>query len=192
MYPDRIQWEIKYYRNLTFPRNSNLIQCNKCEATESIILPDFIDHLREIHKITEITHHPDHNFLLRNFEICDEEFTAKCITCKSSINYKMYGVYLLKNHFEIYHGNSSDIYNTIVKTESGRDMLDKYFILGSEASCTKCYRKINMTDSELFTERKLEELLEHYFFHRYKEKCFIFVKTRENRFCFTYFVLIIS
>jgi len=52
-----------------------------------VIIPDFIDHLREIHNITEIT---DHDILVREFTIREEEFTAECRTCNSSIDYEMY------------------------------------------------------------------------------------------------------
>jgi len=180
IYTDRIQWERKYYKDLTAPHHSNIVECILCEAIESVIIPDFIDHLRCVHKIREIIHHPDHDILLQKFTIDEEEFTAECRICNSSIDYKMYGVYLLKNHLEIYHGNSSHIYKTITNTESGRDTLDKYIITGSKAMCPKCDLKINMADSDLFTEIKLEELLEHYFGHRFEEKCFRFVKTRKN------------
>jgi len=114
-----------------------------------VIIPDFIDYLREIHNITEIT---DHDILVREFTIREEEFTTECRTCNSSIDYKMYGVYLLKNHLEIYHGNSSHIYKIIAKTESGRYVLDEYIIKGSEATCTKCNRKINMENSDILNE----------------------------------------
>jgi len=168
-YRDRIQWERKYYKNFTAPWHSNIIRCKLCKKTESVIIPDFIDHLRCVHGKTEILDYLNDDILLQNFTIDEEEFTAECRICDSSIDYKMYGMYLLKNHFEIYHGNSSNIYKTIVKTKSGRDTLDKYIITGSEASCPKCYLKIDMEDLDFFTEVKLQNLLEHYYCHRYKK-----------------------
>jgi len=186
MYPDRMQWERKYFKDLTA---QNIVECRLCEnrRTENVIISDFIEHLRSVHNIREVFDHPDHGTLLREFTINGEEFTAMCGTCNSLIDYRMYGVYLLKNHLEIYHGNSSRIYKKIANIESGRYTLDKYIIMGSEAMCTKCDQKINMADADLLTEIKLEELLEHYFSHRYEDKCFIFAKTRKNRFCFTCF-----
>jgi len=154
-------------------------------------MPDFKDHLREFHNITEITHHPDRDILLREFTIREEEFTAECRTCNSSINYILYGVYLLKNHLEIYHGNSSDVYKTLAETEAGRALLKKYIITGSEVTCPKCDLQINMADSN-FGLRNERKLYEHYFSHGYEEKCFIYAKTCKNRFCFTLFVPIIS
>jgi len=59
---------------------------------------------------------------------------------------------------------------------------------GIKATCLKCEIKIDMTHAETRPAEKVKELLDHYFSHRYKEKCFIFVTRRENRFCFTCFV----
>jgi len=186
IYLDRIQWERKYYRDLTTPYRSSIIECKLCKANGSVIISDFIDHLREIHNITEIT---DYDILVQEFTIREEEFTAECRICNSSIDYEMYGVYLLKNHWEIYHGNSSHIYKTIAETECGRDVLDEYIIMGSEATCTKCDRKMNMGNSDSLNAVKL---FGHFLSHGYEEKCFIFAKTCKNRFCFTWFVSIIS
>jgi len=190
-YSDRFQWERKYCKYLT---PSSIVECRLCEnlSTGKTIISDFTDHLRVVHNIREIFDHPDHGTLLQEFTINEEECTAVCKICNSSINYIMYGVYLLKNHLELYHGNSSHIYKTIATTESGRDTLDKYIIKGSEATCPKCYQKINMADADLLTKIKLEELIEHYFCHKYEKKCFIFAKTCKNRFCFTCFIPIIS
>jgi len=190
MYSNRIRWERKYYKDLTA---QNIVECRLCEKPRiENVISDFIDHLRSVHNVREIFDHPDHCTLLREFTINEEEFTAVCKICNSSIDYRMYGVYLLKNHLEMYHGNSSHIYKTIANIQSGHDTLDKYIIIGSEATCPKCDKKINMADADLLTEIKLEELLEHYFSHTYEEKCFIFAKTCENRFCFTCFIPIIS
>jgi len=103
-------------------------------------------------------------------------------------------MYLLKNHVELYHGNYSHIYKRIAEIKSGCYTLDKYFIMGSEATCPKCELKIDTTHSETHTREKLKELFEHYFSHRYKKKCFKFANMRKwilfYFFCSNNFIII--
>jgi len=113
-FPDRIQWERKYYCDIIYPGYKSLkfVKCKMCEKTfldtrENI--PHRIKHLNERHYITELTDHPEREFLQQKFVINTVESRAKCYTCKNVIEYNKYGLYLLKNHLEIYHGNSSDM-----------------------------------------------------------------------------------
>jgi len=199
-FPDRIPWERQYYCDITIPRCPKSIKCKTCGTAfldEKKYIPFHIKHLKERHNTTELTHHPKNEFLKEYFIINEENFTAKCRfeCCKHFlIDYNKYGLYLLINHFEIYHGNDSYIYERITRTEIGCDTLNKYFIMNGEATCTKCDEMINMSGADLYiiSEIKLEELLERYFSHRYENTCFIFAKTRKNRFCFTSFIPIIS
>jgi len=168
--------------------------CETSFLDVKITIRNRLKHLNEKHYITELTDHPERGFLQQKFVISTVESTAKCFTCKRVIEYNKYGLYLLKNHLEIYHGNSSYIYEKIAKTKIGCDTLDKYFVMGSEATCPKCELKIDMTFSEILAEKSLKELLDHYFFHRYKDKCFKFAKMRKSilfyLFCFNNFIII--
>jgi len=188
-FPNRIPWEEQYYSDNTILGSPKSIKCKMCETTfldEKITIPYRIKHLNEKHYITELTDHPERGFLQHKFVINTAESTAKCFTCKRVIYYNKYGLYLLKNHLEIYHGNSSYIYEKIAKTKIGCDTLNKYFIMGSEATCLKCEQKIG--------EESLKELLKHYFSHRYEDKCFKFAKMRKSilfyLFCFNNFIII--
>jgi len=191
---DRIPWEKKYCSNITIFRLLDSVKCNICEAVfprEEKLIRYFTMHLYKSHKITELTKHPEREFLLQKFNINEENTKAQCRTCKRVIVYNMYGIYLLKNHLETYHGKKSSIYEKAVNTEKGRDILNKYFITGSEATCPKCELKIDLTDLK-HTEERLIKLLRHYFSHnRYKKKkiCFYLPK-RVILFCFNNFIII--
>jgi len=192
---DRIPWEKKYCSNITIFLLLPSIKCNICEIVfprEEKLIRYFIMHLYKSHKITELTEHPEREFLLQKFIIHEENTKAQCRTCKRIIVYNMYGMYLLKNHLETYHGKNSSIYEKAVHTEKGRDILNKYYITGNEATCPKCELKIDCTDLK-HTEERLIELLRHYFSHnRYKQKkkiCFYLPK-RVILFCFNNFIII--
>jgi len=166
----------------------------KCKFCATVFLDDRtyipyrIKHLKEEHNITELSNYPYRDYLQQSFIINEKSSKALCHLCAHVIKYNMYGLYLLNNHIEIYHGNSSRTYKLIVKTEKGRDTLNKYFIMGIEATCPKCGLKIDMTHSEIHAVGKVEELLEHYFSHRYKKNVLRLLK-RKTRFCFTSFVI---
>jgi len=194
---DDILSEKNYCNDRTIRPPHNVIQCIICQAVfpkEGEYKQDFIKHLYTSHKITELTDHPKREYYRKKFIINEENSEAKCRTCQKVIAYNEYGLYLLKNHVEIYHGKNSHIYHLVTLTENGCHTLKKYFIKGIKATCPKCEIKINMTCAIARPAEKVKELLDHYFSHRYKEKCFIFVifVCRENRFCFTCFVPIIS
>jgi len=178
LYEDRIPWERKYCTDIIIPFLPNSIKCNICKEA----FPSkgrkmhiyFTMHLYTSHKITELTEHPEREFLLQKFIINEEKTMAQCHICKSTIFYDIYGVYLLKNHFEVYHGEKSILYERTVNTKRGYDILKKYFIKGSEVTCPKCELKIDWTD--LKYDERLIKLLRHYFSHnRYEEKKFFFI-----------------
>jgi len=182
-FPDRFPWERKYYRNIIIPRGSNFIKCDMCVQAFPDVkteIHNHIEHLNQVHRKTELTDHPDREYFREMFIINEENFEAICRTCQRVIVYKAYGLYLLKNHVEIYHKISSGTYKIIAKVETVCHMLDKYYIMGSKATCPKCDKEIDMTHSEIQAVGKVKELLEHYFSHRYKTKCFMFVKTRKE------------
>jgi len=86
-------------------------------------------HLYTLHKITELTYHPEREFLLQKFIINEENAEALCRTCKRVI---VYDIYLVKNHFHKISRKKSSIYQNAVNTVKGRDILNKYFISDSE------------------------------------------------------------
>jgi len=47
-------------------------------------------HLYTLHKITKLTYHPEHEFLLQKFIINEENAEVQCLTCKRVIVYDMY------------------------------------------------------------------------------------------------------
>jgi len=192
---DRIPWGRQYYCEITTPETFfKFLKCLCCGITfldDKTEIPN-ISHLNKVHRITELTHHPERVLFKQKFFINTAKSIAKCRSCaRKKIVYNQYGLYLLKNHVEIYHKENLQTYELITKTKGGRDILDKYFIIGNEALCLKCDRKIDMTHSKTQPAEKVKELLEHYFSHRYEEKCSIFATRCRNRFCFTCFVPII-
>jgi len=196
-FQDRIPWEKKYYCDIQIPQILNSIKCQICEevfSSEEKYIRYFTMHLYTSHKITELNEHPEREFLLEKFIIYEETARAICQICDKVIYYDKYGMYLLKNHVELYHGNYSHIYKRIAEIKSGCYTLDKYFIMGSEATCPKCELKIDTTHSETHTREKLKELFEHYFSHRYKKKCFKFANMRKwilfYFFCSNNFIII--
>jgi len=189
-YLDRIPWERQYYIDIIIPhsqvRNIKCVMCGESFLAEDTQIPSHISHLNEVHRITELTHHAEREFFIENFIIDTVKSTAVCRIChkrrhfkKKEIPYSQYGLYLLRNHIEIYHKKYLQNYELITRTFDGRQTLNKYFIMGNEAACPKCYRKIDMTHSKTQPAEKVKELLEHYFSHRYKEKCFIFATHRK-------------
>jgi len=194
LYEDRIPWERKYCTDIIIPFLSNSIKCNICKEAFSsegrTTHIYFTRHLYTSHKITELTGHPEREFLMQKFIINEETTVAQCLICTSTIFYDIYGVYLLNNHFEIYHGKKSILYERVVNIDKGRNILRKYFIKGSEATCPKCKLNIDWTDLEGDHER-LIKLLRHYFSHnRYKkQKFFLFTKTRNQFYLFVPIIL---
>jgi len=175
----------------------NAIECNICNAVfskKTKYLRYFKMHLYEAHKITELTNHPKREYFRKKFIINEENSEAKCRTCQEVIVYtgERYGLYLLKNHIEIYHGKNSHIYWLIRLTKNGCHTLKEYYIKGTMATCPKCGIKIDVTRLAKHPVKKVKELIDHYTTHKYEEKCLIFATRRKNRFCFTCFVPIIS
>jgi len=173
-FPDRIPWENRYYSDRIFPNKKSLnsVECKLCNTSFPNLkktIPSRLKHLKEEHYITELTDHPERGFFYHNFLINAVESTAKCFTCEKVISFNKYGLYLLKNHLEIYHGVNSYSYTTIAETKIGCDTLDKYFIINTEAACPKCELKIDLIGSELkhMAKINLKTLLEHYISHSF-------------------------
>jgi len=198
---DHIPWERQYYSDTIISqlpfKSKKCIMCKMCGISysdEIREIPYHIMHLNIVHCITELTDHPERGFLIQKFIINELKSEAKCRTCKRVIKYNKYGLYLLKNHIEIYHGSKSDIYKLIMTTRIESDILDKYFIIGSEATCPKCELKMDMTDLNIHIVEKVEVLFDHYLSHRYEEKCFICHNRRKSimfyLFCSNNFIII--
>jgi len=198
---DRIPWERNYYIKLEIPNRIKkayglkIIKCIKCGKPfldEEEQIQYHVSHLSEVHDITELTEHPEREFFKENFLIDTKKSTATCRICYKrrhlkKIAYSQHGLYLLRNHFEIYHEKYFENYELIMKTEGGRQILDKYVIKGLEAACPKCNQKIDMTQSKTQPAPKVYQLLQHYYLERYKKKNVLYFPRRENQF----FVLLV-
>jgi len=156
--------------------NPERIQCAICKIgiffSKRTRILDFQRHLCQIHKITELNDHPERNKLRRYFEIIYErDCIGICVFCKMRVKYRR-GVYLLKNHIEIYHEPRSFVYISIVKSRKGREMLDNCVVTGGNAKCIKCELTIKL--DVLLEDRRLLTLQEHFRKHhfRYGQKYF--------------------
>jgi len=84
-YPDRIPWERVYYSDIEIPCSPKSIKCTMCATAfldERKYISLHIAHLNEVHNITELTHHSKREYFLKKFIINEENFEAKCRTCK--------------------------------------------------------------------------------------------------------------
>jgi len=149
----------------------------------------FTKHLYDKHQISELDEHPNREFLEKFFIISVEIEKGRCINCKTFISYEKRGLYLLENHYEMFHSNNAKIFDTVLKIQSGEEILNNFILLKSKkAACRSCELKINIEHIDALTADTLTELAEHYFSHaRYEDSFLIFDKTIENRFCFTRF-----
>jgi len=186
---DRIPWERKHYIKLIIPHSGiQFIKCLRCEKSfldEEKQIQHFILHLNKVHGITELTEHPEREFFKENFMINTLKSIAVCRIChrrsaKKEIAYSQHGLYLLRNHFEMYHEKDVPNYELIMKIVEVHQILNKYFLKGNEAACPKCNQKIDMTHLKTQTAKVVKELFDHYIFHRYKKKCFIFITSRKS------------
>jgi len=186
----RVPWEIKYREILT--DNPNTIKCNYCEKILSksrIAL--FTKHLYEKHQISELTHHPNRECLEKTFNINVAKCYAWCHICGAPIYYQPRGIYLLQNHYEIFHGDNAGLYKTVVKAENGREILNNFILMGKKATCISCELQIDIEHINILTLSTLSHLARHYFSHkRYEDNFFIFDKTILNRFYLFFFLRI--
>jgi len=154
-------WMRQYLKQYENPER---IQCATCKIetffSRGTRILDFQRHLCHLHKITELNDHPERNKLKRYFEIIYErDCIGICVFCKMRVEYGR-GVYLLKNHLEIYHEPRSTIYIPIINSREGREMLDKCVITGGNAKCIKCELIINL--DVLLEDRRLPTLRRHF------------------------------
>jgi len=75
---------------------------------------------------------------------------------------------------EIYHEKKSSTYEKAVNTEKGRDIENKYFITGNEATCPKCELKMDWTDLK-HTEERLIKLDTTFLIIGMKKRKFVFI-----------------
>jgi len=145
----------------------------------------FTKHLYDEHQISELANHPNCEFLKKNFTICVEMQKGKCnfpceITCKKDILYDERGLYLLENHYEMFHKNAR-LFRTAVKTKNGEAILNNFLIENKIAICSFCTLQFNIEHLDVFAADILIKLAKHYFGHdRYEDNFLIFVKTTEN------------
>jgi len=188
----RVRWELRHC-----VITDDIIKCNHCETTylKSQIVY-FTEHLYNEHHISELTRHPNREFLNNNFSINAQIGDASCNNCTKVINYKsqVNGTYLLQNHFEIFHSNNADLFDTVIEAEHGEEIFNNFILTDKTATCISCNRQINTEHLNVFTLDILTDLIKHYFFHnRYGNNFFIFDKISGNRLCFTcFFFSIIS
>jgi len=183
----RVRWEMRHCEVIT----DNIIKCNYCptDFSKSPIV-FFTIHLYFKHWISELTDHPNREFLENNFSIYAYSVNAWCKTCGAFIPYKLRvnGTYLLQNHYEIFHSDNVGLFNTVIKAEYGKTILNNFIITDKKATCITCNRQINIEHLRALTLETLTDLVKHFFSHdRYDNNFFIFDKTSGNRFCFTCF-----
>jgi len=179
----RVPWEIKYGE---VTDNPNIIRCKLCQT--NLLFSEFTKHLYITHKISELTDHPNREFLEKNFIIDLNLSTGRCRICGTLICYNLHGIYLLQNHYEIFHSDNSDLFKTVVKAENGKDILSNFILKNKKAVCRSCELQINIEHLDVLTADALTELVNHHFSHdRYEDNFFIFDKRSGNRFCFTCF-----
>jgi len=188
----RTSWENKYCELTDTP---NTIKCKFCPN----IFPKlqrvyFTKHLYKVHRISELTEHPNREFLENKFTINFDSENGKCKTCEAVISYENRGMYLLENHYEMIHDNAN-LFRTVLKIVNGEEMLNNFILLKSvKAVCTSCELKINIENLDVLPAETLTKLAVHFFSHdRYVDNFLIFNKTTKNRFCLTcFFFSIIS
>jgi len=149
-----------------------------------------VKHLYDKHKTTELSFYKNSEFLDKIFNIDLEN--GSCKLCTEVIPYKKRGLYILLNHYKMFHSvdDNESIFYMAVKVKNGREILDKFKLTDKKATCVleTCELEINIEDLNEFTADRLKQLAEHFFSHyRYDNNFFIFDKTIENRFCFTCF-----
>jgi len=184
----RISWQNKYCRVLT--DNPDEIECIFCKKIYLKLHRDyFTKHLHDKHQISELDEHPNRGFLEKFFIISVEMEKGRCIKCTKLISYEKRGLYLLENHYEMFHGDNVKLFKMVVNSENGKEILNHFFLLKSKkAACTSCELKINIEHLDALTAETLTKLAEHYFSHdRYEDNFLIFDETTENRFCFICF-----
>jgi len=151
---------------------------------------DFVKHLNDKHQTNELTDYKNCELLEKNFNINLENENGWCKICAGIISYKKLGLYFLINHYEMIHSTIDNI-NTFckaVKIKNGREILDKFLLMDKKATCVSCKQEMNIEHLNEHTANILGKLAEHFFSHdRYEDNFFIFDKTIENRFCFTFF-----
>jgi len=148
----------------------------------------FRKHLYHKHRISELTFHEKQGFLLKNFMIIEEMEKGWCKNCMLCIPYGEHGLYIVQNHYEMFHSNNAKIFETVLIGKNGRKILNKFILIDKEAACILCKQQINIEHLNVHIAKTLIQLAEHYFSHdRYEDNFLIFVKTTENRFCFTCF-----
>ncbi|KYN37690.1 hypothetical protein ALC56_07889 [Trachymyrmex septentrionalis] len=86
------------------------------------------------------------------------DFVGQCTICLENVVYND-SDYLIKNHWEMYHGSKSNIYKDVIQKREVRQVLNKYQIDGSMAKCFKCDAEMDLEEN---IKTKLIPLLLHW------------------------------
>jgi len=182
----RIFWENNHFKIL-----HDTMICNYCGKIFSKELQRvcLTKHLFDEHQISELTNQPNSELIKNNFIIIFEKERGECKTCGDFISYGTRGMYLLENHYEMFHSNNVDVFDTALKAQISEDIFNHFILLESKkAICKFCEVHTNIEYLDVLTADILIKLSKHTFSHdRYEDNFLIFVKTIENRFCFTFF-----
>jgi len=155
------RWEIGH---CVFTDNPNIIKCKFCPTIYSKSqMVDFAEHLYYKHHITELTEHPNRDFLEKNFNINAETGTAWCILCVIHYKSRVNGTYLLQNHYEIFHSINVGVFNTVMEAEYDKKILNNFILTDKEATCISCNRQINIEHLKEFTLDILTDLVKLFF-----------------------------
>jgi len=138
--------------------------------------------LEQLRAVTKMTDHPNRKFLESIFTINVEKEIGKCKICSAVISYENRGMYLLENHYEIFHSDNISLFDAVVKVKSSEEILNKFFLIkNKKAACTSCKLQINIEYLDILSTATLTNLAKHYFsHHRYENNFLIFDKTTEN------------
>jgi len=135
-----------------------------------------------------VTYHQHRGFLENSFIISVEKEESWCKGCMSFIPFGKRGMYILENHYEMFHSNNANLFYMVSKGKNGREILNKFRLMGKNAACISCELLIDIEQLNVHSADTLIKLAEHYFSHdRYEDNFLIFDKPTENRFCFTCF-----
>jgi len=161
----RDRWEMRHCEVII----DDTIKCNYCPnifSKSKIVY--FTDHLFYKHHISELTKHANSEFLENSFSISVATGNALCNTCGAVINYKsrVNGTYLLQNHYEMFHSDNVGLFNTMMKVEYSKEILNNFILMGKTATCRSCELQFqNIEHLDAVTMDTLTDLVKHFFSH---------------------------
>jgi len=158
----RGRWEINHCDEIS----DDIIKCKNCPNVYSKShIVYFTEHLYNKHHISELTNHPNREFLENVFSISVVTGNARCNICGAFIHYKsqVNGTYLLQNHYEIFHGDNVGLFNAVLKVDHAIEILNNFILIGKKATCRSCELQFDIEHFEVVTLDTLTDLFQHFF-----------------------------